>query len=324
MGCLKLNIENPTLLKVLNGGKSANPKSRESSYWYGYQGSEKDDEIKGAGNSYTTEFRQLDPRIGRWWSPDPVFQPWQSPYSSMDNSPIRLNDPLGNVAGDYFDNMTGEKLGSDGVDDGLEYKIAKGAYDQATTNKLNEKQSPEQFKGELGRDAYDKSYNHQHSQNLATNGVQRIGAAPSAPIFKGTVQGGSKGTTMSPNDKAKKAMSTLSTANDLIAMAKDLPGLGTAVTIVDGAVKAGEIIDAPEGKKMETAKNVGKDLVVGTIISGLLTSKNPYGIALGAAMYVANELSNAPPVGPMSPEAQLQWMNTRDMDNTRILSGPGY
>ncbi|MFN3916817.1 MAG: hypothetical protein ACK4K0_03645 [Flavobacteriales bacterium] len=64
---------------------------------YGYnKGSEKDDEIKGAGNSYTTYFRQLDTRLGRWLSIDPVKQAWQSPYSSMDNNPIGLNDPLGN------------------------------------------------------------------------------------------------------------------------------------------------------------------------------------------------------------------------------------
>lgn len=63
----------------------------------GYQGSEMDNEVKGSGNSYTTEFRQLDPRLGRWLSLDPVVQPWQSPYCSMDNSPIHFNDVLGNV-----------------------------------------------------------------------------------------------------------------------------------------------------------------------------------------------------------------------------------
>jgi len=64
-------------------------------YRYGYQGSEKDDEVKGQGNSYTTQFRQLDPRVGRWLTIDPVTQPWQSPYTSMDNNPIWFNDPLG-------------------------------------------------------------------------------------------------------------------------------------------------------------------------------------------------------------------------------------
>jgi RHS repeat-associated protein len=67
------------------------------SYRYGYQGSEKDDEVKGSGNSYTTEFRLLDPRLGRWLSIDPLADefPWQSPYCSMDNNPINLNDVLG-------------------------------------------------------------------------------------------------------------------------------------------------------------------------------------------------------------------------------------
>lgn len=59
---------------------------------YGYQGSEADDEIKGSGNSYTTEFRQLDPRLGRWLSLDPEFDESNSPYNSMDNNPIFSND----------------------------------------------------------------------------------------------------------------------------------------------------------------------------------------------------------------------------------------
>jgi len=66
-------------------------------YRYGYQGSEKDNEVKGEGNSYTTHFRQLDPRLGRWLTIDPKASslPWQSPYCSMDNNPILLNDVLG-------------------------------------------------------------------------------------------------------------------------------------------------------------------------------------------------------------------------------------
>jgi len=97
MGCLKLNIENPALLRVLNGGKSAKPKSRERSYWFGYNGMEKDPEMKGDGNSYTTEFRQYDPRLGRWLSLDPLMTefPWMSPYVAFNNSPIFFTDPTG-------------------------------------------------------------------------------------------------------------------------------------------------------------------------------------------------------------------------------------
>jgi RHS repeat-associated protein len=64
---------------------------------YGFNGMEKDDELEGSGNSYTTEFRQYDPRIGRWLSIDPLMNkyPGWSPYSFCFNNPIRLVDPSG-------------------------------------------------------------------------------------------------------------------------------------------------------------------------------------------------------------------------------------
>ncbi len=66
-------------------------------YSFGYQGSEKDDEIKGEGNSYTTQFRQLDVRIGRWLSLDPKANATESPYVSMGNNPIVNKDPYGDT-----------------------------------------------------------------------------------------------------------------------------------------------------------------------------------------------------------------------------------
>jgi hypothetical protein len=56
-----------------------------------------DNEVAGDGNSYTTFFRELDTRLGRWWAVDPkvASQPYQSSYCSMDNNPIRYNDVLG-------------------------------------------------------------------------------------------------------------------------------------------------------------------------------------------------------------------------------------
>lgn len=90
------------------------------SYRYGYQGSEKDDEAKGSGNSYTTFFRQLDPRVGRWFSIDPVFQPFQSPYCSMDGNPILKNDPLGDYSKDKA-----EKMAKRGAKKGYETNVTQ-------------------------------------------------------------------------------------------------------------------------------------------------------------------------------------------------------
>ncbi|MDA6070856.1 hypothetical protein NJT12_14655 [Flavobacterium sp. AC] len=41
-------------------------------YRYGFQGQEKDDEIKGEGNSLDYTFRMHDPRIGRFFAIDPL------------------------------------------------------------------------------------------------------------------------------------------------------------------------------------------------------------------------------------------------------------
>ena len=64
---------------------------------YGYQGSEKDDELKGEGNSYITHFRLLDLRVGRWFTRDPKETAFESPYVSMRNNPILYNDIKGDT-----------------------------------------------------------------------------------------------------------------------------------------------------------------------------------------------------------------------------------
>ncbi len=66
-------------------------------YRFAFNGMEKDDEVKeGKGNSYTTFFRQYDPRLGRWLTIDPEYSAWESPYAGMGNTPIQANDVLGN------------------------------------------------------------------------------------------------------------------------------------------------------------------------------------------------------------------------------------
>jgi RHS repeat-associated protein len=64
-------------------------------YRYGFGGMEKDDEIAGSGNSYTAEYWQYDPRLGRRWNVDPITYPWQSSYAAFNNNPIYFTDPLG-------------------------------------------------------------------------------------------------------------------------------------------------------------------------------------------------------------------------------------
>jgi RHS repeat-associated protein len=56
-------------------------------YRYGFQGQEKDDEIKGEGNSLNYTFRMHDPRVGRFFAVDPLFKdyPYNSTYAFSEN-----------------------------------------------------------------------------------------------------------------------------------------------------------------------------------------------------------------------------------------------
>jgi RHS repeat-associated protein len=68
-------------------------------YRYGFNGMERDDEVKGNGNQYSTHYRQYDPRLGRWTSLDPKKSkyPFMSPYSGMGNNPMKIIDENGDT-----------------------------------------------------------------------------------------------------------------------------------------------------------------------------------------------------------------------------------
>ncbi|MEX2568065.1 MAG: hypothetical protein WD431_19110 [Cyclobacteriaceae bacterium] len=58
-------------------------KSCAGAYRYVIGGLEQDGEVKGPERSYTSEFRQYDPIVGRWLSTDPLQKkyPDLSPYN---------------------------------------------------------------------------------------------------------------------------------------------------------------------------------------------------------------------------------------------------
>uniref|UniRef100_UPI0031D03575 hypothetical protein n=1 Tax=Fluviicola sp. TaxID=1917219 RepID=UPI0031D03575 len=63
-------------------------------YRYGFQAQEKDDEIKGEGNSMNYEFRMHDTRLGRFFAVDPLtdkFPQW-SPYQFSGNQVISTKE----------------------------------------------------------------------------------------------------------------------------------------------------------------------------------------------------------------------------------------
>ena len=66
-------------------------------YRYGFNGMEKDDELKGSGNSYDFGARLYDPRLGKWLALDPLMKkyPGITPYAFVANSPIYWLDKEG-------------------------------------------------------------------------------------------------------------------------------------------------------------------------------------------------------------------------------------
>jgi RHS repeat-associated protein len=77
------------------------------SYRYGFQGQEKDDEVKGSGNSYDMGDRWLDVRLGRTPTTDRLAKetPSQSPYVYAGNNPILYIDKNGDFKLKYDEQM---------------------------------------------------------------------------------------------------------------------------------------------------------------------------------------------------------------------------
>ena len=102
-------------------------------YRYGFQGQEKDDEIKGEGNSLNYTFRMHDPRVGRFFAVDPLTAqyPWYSPYQFSGNTPIRFVElegmeeknpsiftkALNAISGDFYRNRMNSYITTHNISD---------------------------------------------------------------------------------------------------------------------------------------------------------------------------------------------------------------
>ena len=95
---------------------------------YLFNGMEADNEVKGNGNSYTTLYRQLDTRLGRWLTIDPKPDAGMSPYCTMDNNPIKYNDLLG-----LYTERRAKRIAERGKKDGYSTKVVDKEVDGKQT-----------------------------------------------------------------------------------------------------------------------------------------------------------------------------------------------
>lgn len=85
-------------------------------YRYGFQGQENDNEVKGEGNSVNYKYRMHDPRVGRFFSVDPLTAkyPWYTPYQFSGNRVIASTELEGleekGVILHYESNSTGAAI----------------------------------------------------------------------------------------------------------------------------------------------------------------------------------------------------------------------
>jgi RHS repeat-associated protein len=100
-----------------------NRSASSSSYRYGFQGQEKDDEIRGGeGNSINYTFRMHDPRIGRFFAVDPLEPdyPFYSPYQFSGNRVIDMIELEGLEPTDTKDKKETPSPGFPGSDKPIE------------------------------------------------------------------------------------------------------------------------------------------------------------------------------------------------------------
>lgn len=105
-------------------------------YRYGFQGQEKDDEVKGEGNSLNYTHRMLDTRIGRFFSTDPLEKkyPWNSSFAFAENSPIAGIDIEGL---EFYFTADGKLLGKIGTN--TTYRVVDDAFVKALQKQADKK-----------------------------------------------------------------------------------------------------------------------------------------------------------------------------------------
>jgi RHS repeat-associated protein len=110
--------------------------SAQSGYRYGFAGQEMSNEIKGNGNSYTAEYWEYDPRLGRRWNVDLIQKAYESPYVAFGNNPIWNIDPNGADTSKYLSNaqlVDALKIGSNEIKSVIKDKRTYRS-DQVTNN----------------------------------------------------------------------------------------------------------------------------------------------------------------------------------------------
>ncbi|QLE02545.1 hypothetical protein HX109_13610 [Galbibacter sp. BG1] len=132
-------------------------------YRYGFQGQEKDDDLKGDGNSVNYKYRMHDPRVGRFFAVDPLFKdyPYYTPFSFSGNKLIGYIELEG--------------LEEARINQAIDWNTAiKMAGDKATINEIQEKY--EYIHGFTSRAANTRLFKSFFKSDLAQSFIEKYGS----------------------------------------------------------------------------------------------------------------------------------------------------
>lgn len=152
-------ILSPVFFSTVN---TTNLQTYAGDYRFGFNGQEKDNEIKGIGNSLSFKHRVYDSRLGKFLSVDPLSSssPWNSTYSFASNKPISGIDLAGL---EYYYTSSGELLGKYGKSNKIRVVDFKYSYLATEESMLNAfgKGARSFFEGKLnkkGNDYFEKTF----------------------------------------------------------------------------------------------------------------------------------------------------------------------
>ena len=122
----------------------------KDNYRFGFNGMEKDNEVKGLGNSLSYKHRIYDSRLGKFLSIDPLFYeyPDMSPYSFSYNNPIHFKDNDGRYIEGANKNLAGGKAF---------YFIFNGSVVWVNATEETKELGNALIRTETGRDQYRKA-----------------------------------------------------------------------------------------------------------------------------------------------------------------------
>ena len=175
-------------------------------YRNGFQGQERDDEVKGEGNSVNYKYRMHDPRVGRFFAVDPLTPkyPHNSPYAFSENRVIDALELEGLEQIHYLEKKgnvwkkTGEKEVNNNLTknlnayvtknpDGSIQKVKYAPWDGSAPVTWNREATPDELETHFGKPYNPLETQVNNAMELHGTGDEGTGEGSEDPVNSGKI-----------------------------------------------------------------------------------------------------------------------------------------